>query len=68
MALVRLEEFEVEWGKRYPAIGAAWRRPDGQAKPLTTVEPALRLAIHTCGRHRHIVRRVRDASGFRARL
>jgi putative transposase len=25
-ALVRLEEFEAEWGKRYPAIGAAWRR------------------------------------------
>ena len=23
MALVRLEEFEAEWGKRYPAIGAA---------------------------------------------
>ena len=26
MALVRLEEFEDEWGKRYPAIGQAWRR------------------------------------------
>jgi transposase-like protein len=26
MALVRLEEFEAEWGKRYPAIGQAWRR------------------------------------------
>ena len=25
MALVRLEEFEAEWGKRYPAIGQAWR-------------------------------------------
>jgi hypothetical protein len=22
----RLEEFEAEWGKRYPAIGQAWRR------------------------------------------
>ena len=26
MALVRLEEFEDEWGKRYPAIGQASRR------------------------------------------
>ena len=26
MALLRLEEFEAEWGKRYPAIGQAWRR------------------------------------------
>ena len=26
MAMVRLEEFEAEWGKRYPAIGQAWRR------------------------------------------
>ena len=26
MALVRLEEIEDEWGKRYPAIGQAWRR------------------------------------------
>ena len=25
-AMVRLEEFEAEWGKRYPAIGQAWRR------------------------------------------
>ena len=25
MARVRLEEFEAEWGKRYPAIGQAWR-------------------------------------------
>src|SRR5262249_56469707 len=25
-ALLRLEEFEAEWGKRYPAIGQAWRR------------------------------------------
>jgi putative transposase len=25
-ALVRLEDFEEKWGKRYPAIGQAWRR------------------------------------------
>jgi putative transposase len=32
MALVRLEEFEAEWGKRYPAIGQAWRRAWEHAK------------------------------------
>jgi transposase-like protein len=25
MALLRLEEFEAAWGKRYPAIGQIWR-------------------------------------------
>src|SRR5436309_8240141 len=25
-AFLRLEEFEAEWGKRYPAIGPVWRR------------------------------------------
>src|SRR4030081_1358069 len=33
MALVRLEEFEAEWGKRYPAIGQAWRRVWGHGGP-----------------------------------
>ncbi len=28
MARIRLEEFEAEWGKPYPAIGQAWRAPD----------------------------------------
>jgi putative transposase len=26
MALVWLEQFEGKWGRRYPAIGQAWRR------------------------------------------
>ena len=26
LASVRLEEFEAEWGKRYPAIAQAWRK------------------------------------------
>jgi hypothetical protein len=29
MAMVRLEAFEAEWGKRYPAIGQAWRAGPG---------------------------------------
>src|SRR6201994_2426124 len=33
-ALVRLEEFEAEWGKRYPAIGQIWRRAWEQVVPF----------------------------------
>ena len=33
MALIRLEEFEVEWGKRYPAMGQAWRRAWEMSSP-----------------------------------
>lgn len=33
-ALLRLEDFEAEWGKRYPAIGAAWRRASERVIPL----------------------------------
>src|SRR5947208_1556080 len=36
MALVRLEEFEDEWGKRYPAIGQAWRRAWEHVVPVFT--------------------------------
>jgi transposase-like protein len=34
MALVRLEEFEAEWGKRYPAIGQTWRRAWEHVVPI----------------------------------
>ena len=34
IARVRLEEFEAEWGKRYPAIGQAWRRAWEHVVPL----------------------------------
>lgn len=34
LALVRLEEFEAEWGKRYPAIGQAWRRAWEHVSPF----------------------------------
>jgi putative transposase len=41
MAMVRLEEFEAEWGKRYPAIGQAWRRAWG----------ARGAVLRVCARH-----------------
>jgi putative transposase len=45
--LPRLEEFEAEWGKRYPAIGQAWRRAWEYVVPffaLKLLYPAIRNA------------------------
>jgi putative transposase len=47
MALVRLEEFEAEWGKRYPAIGQAWRRAWERVIPFFAFAPAIRKMIYT---------------------
>ena len=46
-ALVRLDEFEVEWGKRYPAIGQAWRRAWEHVIPFFAFAPAIRKMIYT---------------------
>lgn len=47
MAFVRLEEFEAEWGKRYPAIGQAWRRAWQYVVPFFAFAPAIRKMIYT---------------------
>ncbi len=47
MALVRLDEFEAEWGKRYPAIGQAWRRVWQHVIPFFVFAPAIRKMIYT---------------------
>jgi putative transposase len=46
-ALARLEEFEAEWGKRYPAIGQAWRRAWEHVIPFFAFAPAIRKMIYT---------------------
>jgi transposase-like protein len=46
-ALRRLEEFEVEWGKRYPAIGQVWRRAWEHVVPFFAFAPAIRKMIYT---------------------
>jgi putative transposase len=46
-ALVRLEEFETEWGKRYPAIGQAWRRAWDHVVPFFAFAPGIRKMIYT---------------------
>jgi len=47
MALIRLEEFEDEWGKRYPAIGQAWRRAWEHVVPFFAFAPGVRKMIYT---------------------
>jgi hypothetical protein len=51
-ALIRLEEFEAEWGKRYPAIRAAWRRAWEYVVPFFAFAPGIRKMIlhHQCRR------------------
>ena len=43
----RLDDFEAEWGKRYPAIGQAWRRAWEHVVPLFAFPPAIRKMIYT---------------------
>lgn len=47
MALVRLEEFEAEWGKRYPAIGQIWRNAWEHVVPFFAFAPGIRKMIYT---------------------
>ena len=46
-ALKRLEDFEAEWGKRYPAIGQAWRRVWQHVVPFFAFAPEIRKMIYT---------------------
>ena len=45
--LARLEQFEAEWGKRYPAIGASWRRAWQHVVPFFAFAPGIRKMIYT---------------------
>jgi len=47
MALIRLEELEAEWGKRYPAIGQMWRRAWDHVTPFFAFAPGIRKMIYT---------------------
>ena len=68
MALVRLEEFEDEWGKRYPAIGQAWRRAWEHVVPFFAFAPGVRKMIYTTNAvealHRSCARSSRPAAVF----
>src|SRR6476619_2552870 len=47
MAQIRLAEFEAEWGKRYPAVGQAWRRAWEHVVPFFAFAPGIRKMIYT---------------------
>ena len=47
MALLRLDEFEDEWGRRYPAIGQAWRHAWEHVVPFFAFAPGVRKMIYT---------------------
>jgi putative transposase len=43
----QLDEFEAKWGKRYPAVGAAWRRAWEHVVPLFAFPKDIRKMIYT---------------------
>jgi putative transposase len=47
MAEQRLAEFEAEWGRKYPAIGPAWRRAWNEVVPFFAYPPQIRKMIYT---------------------
>ena len=47
IALTRLDEFEAQWGKRYPAIGPIWRRAWEHVIPFFCFAPSIRKMIYT---------------------
>ena len=46
-AAARLDEFEVCWGERYPAIAPAWRRAWEHVVPMYAFPPQIRKMIYT---------------------
>ena len=46
-ALAGLEAFESAWAKRYPMIGASWRRNWEQLRPFLELPPELRKLVYT---------------------
>ena len=46
-AAAEFEAFDAPWGKRYPAIGQAWRRAGEYVVPLFAFPPAIRKMIYT---------------------
>jgi putative transposase len=47
IAELRLGDFEAEWGKKYPAIGPAWRRAWNEVVPFFAYPSQIRKMIYT---------------------
>ena len=46
-AELRLADFDAEWGKKYPAIGPAWRRVWNEVVPFFAYPTQIRKMIYT---------------------
>ena len=68
MALLRLDEFEDEWGKRYPAIGQAWRRAWEHVVPFFAFAPGVRKIIYTTNAVEALHAKLRRAVKTRGRF
>lgn len=68
MALVRLAEFEAEWGKRYPAVGQIWRNAWEHVVPFFAFAPGIRKMIYTTNAvealHRSLRKIIKTRSSF----
>ncbi len=67
-ALVELERFESEWGKRYPATVRAWRDAWEHVTPFLALPEELRKAVYTTntieGLHRQIRKAIKTRGHF----
>src|SRR6201988_973302 len=64
-AWAQLGAFEAKWGKRYPAIGQAWRRAWEHVVPLFAFPPAIRKMIYTTNAVESLNRSLRKISKTR---
>jgi putative transposase len=67
-ALVELERFDAEWGKRYPATVNAWRASWEHVIPFLALPDELRRAVYTTntieGLHRQIRKAIKTRGHF----
>jgi putative transposase len=67
-AAAELAAFEAEWGKRYPAIGQAWRRAWEHVVPLFAFPSAIRKMIYTTNAVESLNRSLRKIVKTRGRF
>jgi putative transposase len=67
-AATRLEEFDAEWRRRYPAIAEIWRRQWEHVVPFFAFPPAVRKMIYTTNAlealHRSLRKIVKNRGSF----
>jgi putative transposase len=67
-ALIELEQFETEWGQRYPPTVQAWRRSWPHVTPFLSLPEDLRRAVYTTnsieGLHRQIRKAIKTRGHF----